>query len=283
MKRTSRAGLAKETVEISQQGAYTLPDGRVVDIRTLVERCVASTQHLSPEELEQIRARVLALPASYRETIVEVRNETTIEGIVRLAGNVESTQLGVLNFASAKNPGGGFLGGSQAQEESLARSSALYASLSAPVAAEFYTAHREGRSCLYSDRMILSPSCPVFRYDDGTLMDSPRVVTFITSAAPNVGAIRQHGGEDLPLVPETLRRRGELILALAADAGCESLILGAWGCGVFRNDPCLVSRTFADLLSAGCPWHGRFAKVCFSVLDTSEDLKIFQAFQGTFG
>jgi uncharacterized protein (TIGR02452 family) len=279
MKRSRRALIAQETVEIVKRGSYTLPDGQTVDIAPLVERCLAQTSYLSPADLYHIRDEILAVPAAYPRTLLEVRNETTLRGSARLSASPNGPSMAVLNFASAKNPGGGFLGGSQAQEESLARSSALFASLSLPVAAEYYNFHRQSTSCLYSDRMILSPSCPVFRDDDGTLLEQPYLMTFITSAAPNVGGIMQQGGADLQDVPATLRQRAELVMSLAAKNDCPTMILGAWGCGVFRNDPRTVAQVFADLLLEGRPWHGRFTHVAFSVLDTTEEQTTYAAFR----
>jgi uncharacterized protein (TIGR02452 family) len=69
----------------------------------------------------------------------------------------------VLNFASAKNPGGGFLNGARAQEESLARSSALYPCLRK---SGMYDHHRASGDCLYTDWMIVSPEVPVYRDDE---------------------------------------------------------------------------------------------------------------------
>ena len=199
---------------------------------------------------------------------------STLAGINRLLADGPGP-VAALNFASAKNPGGGFLNGSQAQEESLARSSALYASLQQ--APEYYRRHRADPSALYSDAMILSPACPVFRDDDGNLLPEPLPVTFITSAAPNAGAVARNAPGELVMIPDTLRRRAELVLALAADHGAPTLVLGAWGCGVFRNDPDMVAEVFAELLGRG--WATRFRRVVFSVLDTSADQATFAAFE----
>jgi uncharacterized protein (TIGR02452 family) len=184
--------------------------------------------------------------------------------------------VAALNFASAKNPGGGFLNGSQAQEESLARSSALHASLLR--AWEFYERHRGSPSLLYSDAMIWSPGCPVFRDDEGRPLDEPQLVSFITSPAPNAGATAENRPEELPLIPEVFGRRSEYVLALAASQGYKCLILRAWGCGVFRNDPAVVASAFVGHLRQGA-WSGRFERVVFSVLDTSPTRETLAAFE----
>jgi len=186
-----------------------------------------------------------------------------------------------LNFASAKNPGGGFLRGTQAQEESLARSSGLYKSLlKCP---EYYDFNRSNRSLLYSDRMIYSPGCPVFKKDDGTLLSTSYIVDFITSPAPNAGEIEKKQSQDKGKISEVLYVRGAKLLSLAAYHQCDALVLGAWGCGVFRNDPAIVAQMFADLLLANGQFSGRFKSVLFSVLDTRGERKIFREFLNRFG
>jgi uncharacterized protein (TIGR02452 family) len=276
MKRSSRAVLARQTVQIVEVGRYETPAGRTVNVAESVRGCLEGTEFFTPERLEALRHEVLGQPAVGLAASCEVANETTLAGITRvLTGGAE--RVAVLNFASAKNPGGGFLGGSQAQEESLARSSALYASLTRPHVREYYERHRAMKSLLYSDAMILSPDCPVLRDDEGTLLDEPQLATFITSAAPNAGATADNRPEELDQIPAVFHRRTEYVLALAANHGYKQLILGAWGCGVFRNDPAVVAGAFATHLRGA--WRGRFERVVFSVLDKSPEQEIFQAFQ----
>jgi uncharacterized protein (TIGR02452 family) len=277
MNRSQRVSTAQETVAIVGGGRYVARDGRQVDIADGVRRCSAATRYYLPAEVARLREQVLAMPAEFGETAFEVVNETTLSGIARVTA--DGGRPAALNFASAKNPGGGFLNGSQAQEESLARSSALYASLM--TAWTFYERHRASSSLLYSDAMIVSPDCPIFRDDDGTLLPEPHAATFITSPAPNAGAAEQNRPEEIPQIPEVLARRSELVLAVAASTGAAELVLGAWGCGVFRNDPTLVAETFARHLRQGA-WRGRFRRVIFSVLDRSTEPTTFEAFRGAF-
>jgi uncharacterized protein (TIGR02452 family) len=276
--RTQRSELARQTVEIIERGSYCAPSGRIIDISRDVRRCLETTQYVTPQQLEHAAHDVRRRPVDRTVNLVEVANETTLSGVARLLALRESP-VAALNFASARNPGGGFLSGSQAQEESLARSSGLYASLSR--AWEFYERHRASPSLLYSDAMILSPNCPVFRDDSGSLLEEPQLVSFITSAAPNAGAVAENQPQDLPRIAEVLRRRSEYVLALAAAHGYKQLVLGAWGCGVFRNDPAMVADAFVALLRG--PWRGRFDRVLFSVLDTSASQETFAAFQRAVG
>jgi uncharacterized protein (TIGR02452 family) len=129
--------------------------------------------------------------------------------------------------------------------------------------------------------MIQSPECPVFRDDEGTLLDQVQLVTFITSAAPNAGATADNRPEDMDQISAAFQRRTEYVLALAAAHGYRRLVLGAWGCGVFRNGPAVVAGAFATHLRGA--WRGRFERVVFSVLDRSPEQEIFKAFQRAFG
>ena len=276
MKRSTRAELARDTVEIVERGSYRSASGRGVDIAQPVHLCLEATRYYPPEELEQVRRDVLSRPSPGLATVFEVVNETTLSGIARVLSSGPGP-VAALNFASAKNPGGGFLNGSHAQEESLARSSALHASQSR--ARDFYERHRASSTLLYSDAMILSPGCPIIRDDDGALLDEPRLATFITSAAPNAGAAAVNRPAELPTIPGVFRRRSEYVLALASSRGCNRLVLGAWGCGVFRNDPHIVAESFAAHLKHG-DWSGRFERVVFSVLDTSPTHATLAAFRG---
>merc|ERR1711972_695724 len=98
----------------------------------------------------------------------------------------------LLNFASAKKPGGGFQNGASAQEESLALSSGLYACL-APHYEDFYSPHRrDPHGGLYSHAMLYSPRVPFFREDSGHFYPL-WTASVITSPAPNAGVAGRRG------------------------------------------------------------------------------------------
>src|SRR5579885_40300 len=213
--------IAQGTVAALEQGQYITPEGNAIDLTGLLAACLNGTRSYDPEDLARLREHVLAQPVSKQATTFAVVNEMTLQGCARLMASQQYRRIGVLNFASAKNPGGGFLRGSRAQEESLARSSGLYFSLRQ--CPEHYAFHRTQGTCLYSDRMIYSPACPVFRDDAGQWLTQPYVVDIITSPAPNAGAIRQNEpAHRLHIVP-TLTERASKILALAAAQQCDAL------------------------------------------------------------
>jgi len=275
MNRSARAALAQETLAILKDGRYQLGDGKIVSFADELHSCLSATQLFRPHDLATIQEEVLSQPASAPSVVIEIENETTLSGVARLLRE-HAAPVAALNFASANNPGGGFLSGSQAQEESLARSSALYASLMK--AWDFYEQHRQDASPLYSDSMILSPACPIFRDDAGNLLSDIRLATFISAAAPNARVLQETVPEHVDRIPGVLAGRAECILALAASRGYRHLVLGAWGCGVFRNNPETVADVFMALLGSA-RWANRFSRVVFSILDPSPEQGLINVFK----
>ncbi|HEY0605762.1 MAG TPA: TIGR02452 family protein [Herpetosiphonaceae bacterium] len=276
MNRTQRARLAQETLAILESGTYALPDARTISIRDALSASCANTTLYRPADSESILAQVAAREG-IAATSIRVSNRTTLEAAQDLSRSYSN--LICLNFASAKNPGGGFLSGSQAQEESLARSSGLYATLQTQP--EFYSYHRQHTSSLYSDHMIFSPQVPVFRDDSGSLLESPWLTSFITAAAVNAGAVHQNQPAQIAHIEPAMQRRARLVLGVAALHGCDALILGAWGCGVFRNDPAMVAAIFARVLDEPLFKH-RFAHVEFAVYDPAPQQATLAAFERAF-
>ena len=272
--------IAIGTLDALEQGHYIAPDSSIIDLTAFLSTCLSGTQLYTPDDLAHLREQMLAQPDSQPATTFAVVNETTLQGCARLAASQQYERIGVLNFASAKNPGGGFLSGARAQEESLARSSALY--LSQRQCPEHYAFHRAQDTCLYSDRMIYSPVCPVFRDDAGQWLAQPYVVDIITSPAPNAGAVLRNEPTNRQHIVPALTERASKVLALAASRQCDALVLGAWGCGVFRNDPSTVASIFYDYLRPLGLYAQRFRHVLFSVYDSTRPPKTYEAFAEQF-
>ena len=257
--------IARQTVASAERGEYVNSDGATISIAAAVAASLAGTRLYEPDE---------SLPAGRPAggpPVVEVTRESTLVA-ARRVGDGAAT----LVFASAKNPGGGFLGGAVAQEESLARSSALYASRR--TAPAFYDFHRHQLDLRYSDRVIYSPGVPVFRDDKGRVLDSAYTTAFLTCAAPNLGAILRNQPDDVADVPAVLRRRAARVLGVAAAHGHRTLVLGAWGCGVFRNIPAEVAAAFAAALGeVPC-----FDRVVFAIYDRLRHTPVHAAFEAAF-
>ncbi|MEL6558083.1 MAG: TIGR02452 family protein [Bacteroidota bacterium] len=267
--RDKRAQAAQETIDILKNGYYEV-NGATISIENDQRYCVENTLLIQPDDPLDYKAEQLY------ETEFVVENKTTLKAV---AENLSDEALICLNFASAKNPGGGFLGGAQAQEESLARASGLYPSISQMT--EMYDSNRSNRSLLYLDYMIYSPRVPVFKTDYDQLRSEPFLVSIITAPAPNKGAIENNQPHDLPKVEETMRRRVKRVLALALQKGYKNIVLGAWGCGVFRNDPAMVADIFEAVLKNGGEFEGKFKKVIFGVLDRRKGT-VFPEFEKRF-
>ncbi|MFJ6700186.1 TIGR02452 family protein [Streptomyces sp. NPDC091272] len=265
--------IARETESIVAAGQYICPDGRVVSIAAATAAASSATRSHGPEP-------VAAVPGAGRATSVEVTAESSTEAARRLTGDAPDP-VAVLCFASARNPGGGYLNGAQAQEEALCRASALYTCLLR--APEFYAHHRAERDVFYTDRVIHSPGVPVFRDDRGQLLSNPYQVGFLTSPAPNAGVIRQREPEQAGRIAAVLASRAERVLEVAVAGGYRRIVLGAWGCGVFMNEPPVVAGVFKELLTGSGRFAGHFDRVTFAVLDRSGRGPALQAFRSAFG
>lgn len=209
---------------------------------------------LESENMETPRLDVFAEPAE-----VVVSKKRTFEAASKYKGN----QIAVHNFASATNPGGGVVKGSNAQEECLCRCSGLYFCLNTPEMWNgFYTPHRNAHDPVHNDDIIYTPEIIVFKTDERVpkLMEEKDwySVNVITCAAPN---LRIYPGNsyntgdgnkkavmndrDLLVLHEKRFRR---ILNIAVVEGNDTIILGAFGCGAFENKPEVVARASRNVI-----------------------------------
>lgn len=228
---------------------------------------------------------------------VIVNKYKTIESAQFYKKKNPDCKIGILNFASATNPGGGVRKGSSAQEECICRVSTLY-----PVLANsdenkknFYNYHRNLKSNLYSDRIIYSPNILVFKSDSELPSILPKknwiFIDVLTCAAPNLN--RKPNQE---MNPEIMRfkklsetelynihyQRGKQILSVASKNNIDILILGAFGCGAFRNSPYIVAEAYRKLISDLFSYS--FRELAFSVFysneSSKENYKVFKEILG---
>ncbi|MEW1905791.1 TIGR02452 family protein [Streptomyces sp. NPDC086147] len=266
--------IAARTEEIVAAGHYRARDGRTVSVADDLAAALAGTRLHGP-------GPVAVTPDTDRTPTLEVTGESSLAAARRMTAADPARPVAVLNFASARNPGGGYLNGAQAQEEALCRSSALHATLLR--VPEYYAHHRADRDVFYSDRVIHSPRVPVFRDDRGDLLAEPFTVGFLTSPAPNAGVVRRTAPERADRLPAALAARAERVLETAAAAGYRRLVLGAWGCGVFQNDPEQVAGAFTALLTGDGRFAGHFEEVVFAVLDRASGAPTLAAFARVVG
>lgn len=278
MKRNTRADKAQETLIIIEEGFFETRQKRIV-LKEAIHTAVNQAQ-LYPEDGFETVLQDAALKAATLNynTEIQVCNTTVLKAALDMTANGD--KVGCLNFASAKNPGGGFLSGAQAQEESLALSSALYPTLMKHF--EMYEYNRGRKTMLYADHMIYSPEVPVFRNDDGDLLERPYHLSFITSPAVNIGAMKQHNPDELVHASATMLRRMDKVLGLFVHHNIEHLLLGAWGCGVFQNNPQDIAAWFASFLGQGGKYSNSFKSVVFAVYDRSKEGYNISAFEKEF-
>ncbi|MFF0636371.1 TIGR02452 family protein [Nocardia sp. NPDC004151] len=267
---TSPKQIATENEQIAALGTYHTSDGTLVDISAPLTAARAGTVCHEPEE--DLNAPVTG-PFTGRP---EVTGEGSVQAARRLHAE-GGKRLAVLNFASARNPGGGYIRGARAQEEDLCRSALLYRCLLETP--RYYEAHRASDDPGYTHRVIYAPEVPVIRDDRGELDPHPFTTSFLTSPAPNAGALADRSGHPVD-VRGLLAERATRVLTVAAHHGVRELVLGAWGCGVFRNDPNEVAEAFDLALRA----HGAaFERVVFAVWDRSPVSANRAAFAARFG
>ena len=272
-----RKAMAQETLEIIRQGYYELENNAAgkrtsIVLKEDIERSIRRSTLISPADGEKLLEK-FCVPGEGGQPGIRVENISTVEA-VHLLTSEGKTDIGVLNFASAKNPGGGFLNGAQAQEESLAVSSTLYPTLTAHE--EYYRENRAHRSMIYLDYGIYSPEVVFFRDGAFQLLETPSKASVLTLPAVNMGQVLLKG-EAVGEAKKAMRRRMELVLGIFAGYGAKHLILGAYGCGVFRNDPREIAVWWRELLEGGM---GRpFDSVFHAVLDRSKNGSCIKAFR----
>lgn len=267
------ARLAQQTLTICEQGGYHNQAGEWQDLSAAITASVAATQLYTETALQEL----VSNQAGDQHTQIEVWALTTIAA-ARLLMQQGEQDLLCLNFASAKNPGGGFLGGAEAQEENLAKASSLYSGLITQMA--HYEAGRSYKSCLYRHDMIYSPTVVFFRDDTYALLDQAFTMSVITSAAVNAGVVKRHEAQNIAQITPVMQQRARFVLRLALARGHRNLILGAWGCGVFQNDPQMVAQIFMDLLTQDQEFSQQFKRVIFAVPLAKRD-KNYEAFFNT--
>lgn len=259
-----RKQIAEDALKIIKQGFFLASDQTKIFINEQQTYAEVNTKLYSPLVSDQLLKERVSQKLS-QPTIVKVNQETTLNVTRQLIAEGHDDVV-CLNFASAKNPGGGFLGGAQAQEESIARASGLYPCLlKAPT---YYDSNRKSKSCIYTDHIIYSPLVPIFKNEEGENLDKLVCAAVITAPAVNAGVIRQREPQKVDLIEPIMKRRIEKVLAIALEHGHKTIVLGAWGCGVFRNDPDDVAQYFKEVIET--KFKDEFRKILFAVYSRNE-------------
>lgn len=172
----------------------------------------------------------------------------------------------VLNFANPHNPGGGVHNGAMAQEECLCRSSNLYPCISNKnVFNDYYLYHKDMNHYFFSDRLIYTKGVTVFKDDSDVPQIMPKSEWFhvdvITCAAPYI-AKRKYTNKTA--LKELFKGRIKNIFEAAIDNDVEVIILGAFGCGAFKNPPEVVAKAFHEVIEEN-NYSNYFKKIVFAI------------------
>ena len=190
------------------------------------------------------------VPSKTEKAKVIVSGKRSLEAAESYAK--QGKKVCVLNFASATNPGGGVVNGSSAQEECICRCTTLYPCLNTnQMWNVFYSPHRKTANPLYNNDCIYTPNVCVFKSDtnfpEPLSKENWWSVNILTCAAPNLrerpsNMMNPHAGNvAVKITPSELEKllteRIRRIFEVAVSNKNEVLILGAFGCGAFKNPP----------------------------------------------
>ena len=218
----------------------------------LIKKCVEDTIVYSPDfecKLETVD----------KKTEIIIDDIDSVSAIIKYPTGRRNA---VLNFSSYKEPGGMFINGSKAQEECLCHESFLYNVLSQKQ--DFYDWNNQYKNkALYLNRALYTPFVQFIRegksYSDYTIY---KLCDVITCAAPNKSAAQRYQNVSNEENTKALKSRIKFILDIAKENKVENLILGAYGCGVFGQDPKEVASIFKEYLGTT---HKCFTGVIFAI------------------
>lgn len=195
---------------------------------------------------------------------IEIDDIDTVSAVLKFT----SGKTAVLNFASYKNPGGMFIAGSRAQEECLCHESFLYNVLRRFRDTYYKKNSKNSNRSLYRDRALYTPNIIFMRNNREVYCD------VINCASPNKGAAQDYHSVTDSENYKALESRIKFVLEIAQNQDVETLILGAFGCGVFKQDPKEVSDLFMRYLTTGMY---TFKKVIFAIpKDNRKNYNIFR-------
>lgn len=222
---------------------------------------------------------------------VIVSKKRTLEA----ASFYQGYQTCVHNFASATTPGGGVVKGSSAQEECLCRCSTLYFDLNTKEMWNgFYRPHRASNNPIHNDDCIYSPKIVVFKKDTALPVVMKPIdwyeVNVVTCAAPNLRKMPSNrmntgdGAKQVKMSDDELRRLHEKrltrILDIAVAEGNEVIILGAFGCGAFENNPEVVAKAAKNVI---VNYMHAFKVIEFAVYCSPRDESNYSIFKRVLG
>ena len=204
-----------------------------------------------------------------QNTVFRVINLDCLDACVDLRREFPEACIGLLNMASDKSPGGGVVNGAHAQEEDICRRSTLYPTLI------------RQRYPLLHDELLFTPNVKIIKnkmYE--TCQQHVNINGIVSSPAirrPILNNAGRYSDADLKL----MKNKIDMMLETFEYHDIDHLVLGAWGCGAFRNPPEQVAQLFKEALIKR---NVSFKVVVFAIMtrNVHEDVNV-KAFKEAFG
>ena len=252
----------KNTIKLSGKGSYTTEDGEYIALKN-IDKLISDSCFYSEE------FSIGAEEAIESSTVVDVVNADCLEEGIRLLDM--GYNPAILNMANRQNPGGGVINGAGAQEETIFRRTNLFLSLYQYASyAEKYGLKKSGHQYPMDRNFggIYSPNVSIFRECEAKgykLMSQPREVSFITVAGINHPEL-DNKGMIIPELINVAKNKIRTILRIGLKHGHDSLVLGALGCGAFRNPPRHIARLFHEVIEEQ-EFKNKYKDIVFAILE----------------
>lgn len=263
MSRAVLAAVAQQTIRSVHQRMKTDPS---------IMESICKTRPIQEEDLSQELEEIPSLVKP-----VEIWQADTFEAAAAVLS--PTTRVCVLNMASDRRAGGGWLNGASAQEEALCRRSTLAFTLdpfgmraSGVPASAAIDVHYPLRPY----EAVYSPDVLVFRAPDFSPLALSFKVDIVSMAAQRNPSVRNGNYVD----DRIMRRKIDMLLRVPHACGFEgTLILGAFGCGAFHNPPDRVAFFFKEAIDK---YGGYYERIIFAIYDPGRTTGNYEAFSDVF-
>ena len=251
-----------ETIRICQAGYYAAPSGAVVRLPAIRDVLKASVFYQNPPEVDGVPTIGTTVCDAVNGDCIDVTRKLVEDGYKPI----------MLNMVNRHTPGGGVINGARAQEESLFRQSNLCVSLyqfdeyhagllGLPLGNGRYPMDRDTGG-IYSGRVMF------FRESSRNgdcLVETPFECAVVSVAAINRPDLTPDGLLVDWAVAAT-KKKIRTMLRIGLLHGHDAIVLGAWGCGAFRNPPEHMAQLFHEVLREA-EFADKYRVVRFAVIE----------------
>lgn len=263
--RELRSEIMLQTLEACKNFKYSLEDGSEVifaDHASVSKDARKTALYIDEEPPE--RSEKGDEDRSFKTEVIVV-NADCLEEAIRLKN--KGFNPAVLNMASPKRPGGGYLTGAGAQEENLFRRTNYVQHLADPD--KEFDPKRKWKyripefSCIYSKNVFIIRASEAEGY---MFLANPVPMSFLALPAYPNPALTKDKKTLIPVIAENTKRKIRCMLSAGLYYSHDSLVLSALGCGAFRNPARHMAQLFKEVLSEG-EFANRYKHISFAILD----------------